>query len=107
MHITGIFVYESADHPFRSFNLKLQPLDEDSSPFHYDHYVDVDGDYADIKPHHFLYEGHVNSMFYLCIRENWAFFQMILIHGYMGLLLTEFSMAIFTPQMDTHILWIE
>ncbi|GMT31044.1 hypothetical protein PFISCL1PPCAC_22341 [Pristionchus fissidentatus] len=45
----------------RSFHLVLRPISPDEPPFDGKLTVDHDGDYHDVRPHHFLYEGHVEG----------------------------------------------
>lgn len=45
----------------RSFHLVLRPISPDEPPFAGDLTVDHDGEYHDVRPHHFLYEGYVEG----------------------------------------------
>eukprot|EP00080_Pristionchus_pacificus_P015715 PDM75735.1 sup-17 [Pristionchus pacificus] len=45
----------------RSFHLVLRPISPDEPPFAGDLTVDHDGEYHDVRPHHFLYEGYVDG----------------------------------------------
>lgn len=46
---------------FRTFRLTLFPVDEETGPFHIDHVLDEDGQYVQLKPHKFLYEGFLEG----------------------------------------------
>uniref|UniRef100_A0A1I7X9E3 ADAM10 endopeptidase n=1 Tax=Heterorhabditis bacteriophora TaxID=37862 RepID=A0A1I7X9E3_HETBA len=43
----------------RTFHLNLLPIDEFNGPFHVDHVMDENGNYIEIEPHSFLYEGFI------------------------------------------------
>ncbi|CAI5438077.1 unnamed protein product [Caenorhabditis angaria] len=45
----------------RTFHVQLYPIDDSTGLFHIDHLADVNGEFADIKPSHFLYEGHLKD----------------------------------------------
>ncbi|CAD6190976.1 unnamed protein product [Caenorhabditis auriculariae] len=45
----------------RSFNLMLSPVDDFFGPFDSNHVADIDGEYVDLKPANFLFEGYLKG----------------------------------------------
>lgn len=50
---------------FRTFHLILRQLNEFSDVFPKGHFTDVDGEYTNIEPYTFLYEGYVKGIVFL------------------------------------------
>jgi len=72
MHTTSFFYIFVNLGPillfFRTFHLKLQPLDFNKNIFDDSHIIDVDGIYHSnmIRPSDFIYEGYLDGIFNFC-----------------------------------------